>query len=172
MDYNTRDGEQPWVPFAVKTTIAQLLLEELNIDRIEIASASCGAWRRISYVKGIMVFGPKKGYTKPHRSFNLCYGGLSYWMDVGAKVRTYTQRLINEIIWNTSSKKTPEQHLKEIAQTIALYKENNIATNVYLEDWSNGCATQSEYVFSVLDSSNTRWNAFYLDTLESICRHL
>jgi hypothetical protein len=36
-----------------KLTIAQLLLEELNVDRIEIASA-CKR-RRISRVKGIMV---------------------------------------------------------------------------------------------------------------------
>jgi D-citramalate synthase len=35
-------------------------------------------------------------------------------------------------------KKTPEQHFTEIAQTIALASANNIATNVYLEDWSNG----------------------------------
>jgi D-citramalate synthase len=30
------------------------------------------------------------------------------------------------------------QHFTEIAQTIALASANNIATNVYLEDWSNG----------------------------------
>jgi D-citramalate synthase len=31
-------------------------------------------------------------------------------------------------------KKTPEQHFAEIAQTIALASENNIDTNIYLED--------------------------------------
>jgi hypothetical protein len=38
-------------------------------------------------------------------------------------------------------KKTPEQHFTEIAQTIALASANNIANNVYLEDWSNGMQT-------------------------------
>jgi D-citramalate synthase len=36
-------------------------------------------------------------------------------------------------------KKTPEQHFAEIAHTIALAQENDIDTNIYLEDWSNGC---------------------------------
>jgi D-citramalate synthase len=44
-------------------------------------------------------------------------------------------------------KKTPEQHFTEIAQTIA---QENIETNVYLEDWSNGMRN-SEYVFEYLD---------------------
>ena len=51
MDTTLRDGEQTsGVSFsaAEKLTIAQLLLEELNIDRIEIASArvSEGEFRR------------------------------------------------------------------------------------------------------------------------------
>jgi D-citramalate synthase len=48
-------------------------------------------------------------------------------------------------------KKTPEQHFSEIAQTIALAEKNNIATNIYLEDWSNGMRNSPEYVFQFLD---------------------
>jgi D-citramalate synthase len=40
-------------------------------------------------------------------------------------------------------------HFSEIAQTITLAKEHNIATNVYLEDWSNGMRN-SLNMFSVL----------------------
>jgi D-citramalate synthase len=41
MDTTLRDGEQTWECLFCcrKPTIAQLLLEELNIDRIEVASA-------------------------------------------------------------------------------------------------------------------------------------
>jgi D-citramalate synthase len=45
-------------------------------------------------------------------------------------------------------KKTPEQHFTEIAQTIALASANNIATNVYLEDWSNGMRNSQTTYFN------------------------
>jgi D-citramalate synthase len=45
MDTTLRDGEPSGVSAVEKLTIAQLLLEELNVDRIEIASARV---RRIS----------------------------------------------------------------------------------------------------------------------------
>jgi D-citramalate synthase len=48
-------------------------------------------------------------------------------------------------------KKTPEQHFAEIAEIIALAKKNNIETNIYLEDWSNGMRNSPEYVFQFLD---------------------
>ena len=53
-------------------------------------------------------------------------------------------------------KKTPEQHFSEIAEIIALAKENNIETNVYLEDWSNGMRNSPEYVFQFLDFLSTQ----------------
>jgi D-citramalate synthase len=55
MDTTLRDGEQTsGVSFsAEKLTIAQLLLEELNVDRIEIASARVSEGE-FQGVKGIM----------------------------------------------------------------------------------------------------------------------
>jgi D-citramalate synthase len=44
-------------------------------------------------------------------------------------------------------KKTPEQHFT-IAQTIALASANNIASNVYLEDWSNGMRNSQTTYFN------------------------
>jgi D-citramalate synthase len=73
-----------------KLTIAQLLLEELNVDRIEIASAR--KRRRISRSKrDNALWAPKD--TKPHRSFNLVDGGL-YRMDekAGLKFKIYWQK--------------------------------------------------------------------------------
>jgi D-citramalate synthase len=57
MDTTLRDGEQTsGVSFsaAEKLTIAQLLLEELNVDRIEIASARVSEGE-FQAVKGIIV---------------------------------------------------------------------------------------------------------------------
>jgi D-citramalate synthase len=52
--------------------------------------------------------------------------------------------------------KTPQQHFDEIAQNIAYAGKNNITTNIYLEDWSNGMRNSEEYVFQFLDFLNTQ----------------
>ena len=65
MDTTLRDGEQTsGVSFsaAEKLTIAQLLLEELNIDRIEIASARVSEGE-FQGVKGIMNWANEKNYS-------------------------------------------------------------------------------------------------------------
>ena len=64
MDTTLRDGEQTsGVSFsaAEKLTIAQLLLEELKIDRIEIASARFSEGE-FQAVKGITTWAQEKGY--------------------------------------------------------------------------------------------------------------
>ena len=66
MDTTLRDGEQTsGVSFsaAEKLTIAQLLLEELNIDRIEIASARVSEGE-FQAVKGITTCAEERGYIK------------------------------------------------------------------------------------------------------------
>ena len=154
MDTTLRDGEQTsGVSFsaAEKLTIAQLLLEELNIDRIEIASARVSEGE-FQGVKGIMSWAEEKGYTNKIEVLTFVDGGLSIeWMKKsGAKVQNLlTKGSLNHLTHQL--KKTPEQHFSEIAHTIALAKENNIETNVYLEDWSNGMRNSPEYVFQYLD---------------------
>ncbi|MBE8725152.1 alpha-isopropylmalate synthase regulatory domain-containing protein [Flavobacterium hungaricum] len=154
MDTTLRDGEQTsGVSFsaAEKLTIAQLLLEELNIDRIEIASARVSEGE-FQGVKGIMSWAEEKGYTNRIEVLTFVDGGLSIeWMKKsGAKVQNLlTKGSLNHLTHQL--KKTPEQHFSEIAQAIASAKENNIETNVYLEDWSNGMRNSPDYVFQYLD---------------------
>ena len=154
MDTTLRDGEQTsGVSFSAveKLTIAQLLLEELNIDRIEIASARVSEGE-FQGVKGIMAWAKEKGYSHRIEVLTFVDGGLSIdWMkSTGAKVQNLlTKGSLNHLTHQL--KKTPEQHFSEIAATIALAQENNIDTNVYLEDWSNGIRNSPEYVFQYLD---------------------
>jgi (R)-citramalate synthase len=154
MDTTLRDGEQTsGVSFsaAEKLTIAQLLIEELNIDRIEIASARVSEGE-FQGVKGIMTWANSKGYTDRIEVLTFVDGGLSIdWMKkTGAKVQNLlTKGSLNHLTHQL--KKTPEQHFSEIAKTIALAKENGIETNVYLEDWSNGMRNSPDYVFQYLD---------------------
>jgi D-citramalate synthase len=50
----------------------------------------------------------------------------------GAKVQNLLTKGLNHLTHQL--KKTPEQHFAEIAHTIALAQENDIDTNIYLED--------------------------------------
>ncbi|MBZ4036406.1 2-isopropylmalate synthase [Flavobacterium sp. 17A] len=159
MDTTLRDGEQTsGVSFsaAEKLTIAQLLLEELNIDRIEIASARVSEGE-FNAVKGITSWAELKGYTNRIEVLTFVDGGVSIdWMKkAGAKVQNLlTKGSMNHLTHQL--KKTPEQHFSEIAQIIASAKENDIETNVYLEDWSNGMRNSPEYVFQFLEFLSTQ----------------
>jgi D-citramalate synthase len=154
MDTTLRDGEQTsGVSFSAteKLTIAQLLLEELHIDRIEVASARVSEGE-FQGVKGIMSWAESKGYANRVEVLTFVDGGLSIeWMKkTGAKVQNLlTKGSLNHLTYQL--KKTPEQHFADIAQTIALANENGIKTNVYLEDWSNGMRNSPEYVLQYLD---------------------
>ncbi|AWG20499.1 2-isopropylmalate synthase [Flavobacterium faecale] len=159
MDTTLRDGEQTsGVSFsaAEKLTIAQLLLEELKVDRIEIASARVSEGE-FEGVKGIMTWAEAKGYTDKIEVLTFVDKGLSIeWMkNAGAKVQNLlTKGSLNHLVHQL--KKTPEQHFDEIAESIALAAESGIATNVYLEDWSNGMLHSPEYVYQYLDFISTQ----------------
>lgn len=154
MDTTLRDGEQTsGVSFtaAEKLTIAQLLLTEVKVDRIEIASARVSEGE-LDAVKKITRWARSKGLIKKVEVLTFVDGTVSVdWMTTaGAKVMNLlTKGSLNHLTHQL--KKTPEQHFKEIAAVIALAKKKGIETNVYLEDWSNGMRNSPEYVFQYLD---------------------
>ncbi len=154
MDTTLRDGEQTSgvsFPSAEKLTIAKLLLEELNVDRIEVASARVSEGE-FQAVKSITEWANKHDYIKRIEMLTFVDGGKSIdWMiKAGAKVQNLlTKGSLNHLTHQL--KKTPEQHFSEIKQVIELAQKNGIATNVYLEDWSNGMHNSREYVFQFLD---------------------
>ncbi|MCK0192133.1 alpha-isopropylmalate synthase regulatory domain-containing protein [Arenibacter sp. F20364] len=154
MDTTLRDGEQTsGVSFSAseKLTLAKLLLDELNVDRIEIASARVSEGE-LSAVQQITEWAKAKGYLDRVEVLTFVDGGVSIdWMKKsGAKVQNLlTKGSMNHLTHQL--KKTPEQHFKEIANTIAEAAKEGISTNVYLEDWSNGMRNSKEYVFQFLD---------------------
>ena len=154
MDTTLRDGEQTsGVSFSVseKLTIAQLLIEELQVDRVEIASArvSNGEYKS---VKAIMTWAAVNGYADRIEVLSFVDNGVSIdWMEkAGVKVQNLlTKGSLNHLTHQL--KKSPEQHFSEIAKVIYLAGIKNIATNVYLEDWSNGMRHSPDYVLQYLD---------------------
>jgi len=159
MDTTLRDGEQTsGVSFSVseKLTITQLLLEELKVDRVEIASARVSEGEFQS-VEAIMKWAEAHGYTSRIEVLSFVDNGVSIdWMlRAGVKVQNLlTKGSMNHLTHQL--KKTPEQHFAEIKQVIDLAGKNGIDTNVYLEDWSNGMRNSPEYVLQYLDFLTTQ----------------
>jgi len=154
MDTTLRDGEQTSgvsFPSSEKLTIAKLLLEELKVDRIEVASARVSKGE-FQGVKGITDWASKNGYIDKVEILTFVDGGKSLdWMvNAGAEVQNLlTKGSLNHLTHQL--KKTPEQHFSEIKNVVELAQKLGIATNVYLEDWSNGMRNSPEYVFQFLD---------------------
>ena len=153
MDTTLRDGEQTSsVSFSAseKLTIAQLLLEELKVDRIEIASARVSEGE-FQAVKNVTKWAAENGYIDAVEVLTFVDNGVSIkWMkEAGAKVQNLlTKGSLNHLTHQL--KKTPDQHFKEIKKVVDLAKKEGIETNVYLEDWSNGMRNSKEYVFEYL----------------------
>jgi (R)-citramalate synthase len=154
MDTTLRDGEQTsGVSFSAseKLTIAQLLLTELKVDRIEIASARVSEGE-FQAVKKITSWATQAGFLDRVEVLTFVDGGTSVqWMlDAGAKVMNLlTKGSLNHL--QHQLKKTPEQHFAEIQATIELANSKGLSVNVYLEDWSNGMRNSKEYVLQYLD---------------------
>src|SRR6266487_217113 len=154
MDTTLRDGEQTsGVSFSAseKLTIAQLLLAEVKVDRIEIASARVSEGE-FQAVKKITEWAGANGFINQVEVLTFVDGNTSVdWMlKAGAKVMNLlTKGSLNHLTHQL--KKTPEQHFADVADVIALANEKGLQCNVYLEDWSNGMRHSKSYVLKYLD---------------------
>ncbi len=159
MDTTLRDGEQTsGVSFSAseKLTIAQLLLTEVKVDRIEIASARVSEGE-FQAVKKITTWAAENGYLGQVEVLTFVDGETSIqWMlTSGAKVMNLlTKGSLNHLTHQL--KKTPAQHFAEVGKVIVLAQANGIETNVYLEDWSNGMRNSPDYVLAYLDFLQTQ----------------
>ncbi len=154
MDTTLRDGEQTsGVSFSAseKLQIAQLLLKEVKVDRIEVASARVSDGE-LAAVQRITNWAKEENLLDKIEVLTFVDGDASInWMEqAGAKVMNLlTKGSLNHLTHQL--KKTPEQHFDEIEKVIALAASKGIKCNVYLEDWSNGMKNSSQYVYQYLD---------------------
>ena len=149
MDTTLRDGEQTsGVSFSVaeKLALSKLLLDELNVDRIEIASARV-SYGELKAVKEVSQWAQSTGNEQRIEILTFVDGGTSIdWMiQSGAKVQNLlTKGSINHL--KHQLKKTPDQHFKAIEENVLIAQKEGISTNLYLEDWSNGMRNSPDYV--------------------------
>lgn len=170
MDCTLRDGEQTsgvsFLPHE-KLMIARKLLNDVNVDRIEVASARvsegekdavsmiCRYARSINKLNRVEVL----GFVDGHLS-------VDWIKDCGCKVvnllakgsyRHCTQQL----------HKTPEEHIQDILKCIDYAVSQGLEVNLYLEDWSGGMRDSVDYVYQLMDAlSDTPVKRYLLpDTL-------
>ncbi|RXF71356.1 alpha-isopropylmalate synthase regulatory domain-containing protein [Arcticibacter tournemirensis] len=159
MDTTLRDGEQTsGVSFSIseKLTITQLLLDELRVDRVEVASARVSDGE-FGAVKAITDWAEKNGYINAIEVLSFVDNGVSIeWMEkAGVRVQNLlTKGSLNHLTHQL--KKTPEQHFAEIATVIQSASSKGIDTNIYLEDWSNGMRHSSDYTWQYLEFLSTQ----------------
>lgn len=155
MDTTLRDGEQtPGVAFtdSEKLNIAKVLLQEVKVDRIEVASARISQGE-LSCVKLITDWCNDKGLIDKIEVLGFIDGTKSIdWIhESGAKV---VNLLCKGSLKHVTGqlKKPVEEHISDIRSAIAYAQKLGIKSNIYLEDWSNGMKESREYVFKLIDS--------------------
>ncbi|VXC10629.1 D-citramalate synthase [Maribacter litoralis] len=159
MDTTLRDGEQTsGVSFSAseKLTLAKLLLEELKVDRIEVASARVSDGE-LEAVQKITEWAAEKGFLERVEVLTFVDGGVSLdWMKTSGAIsqNLLTKGSLNHLKYQL--KKTPEQHFAEIAEIFKQATERGIINNIYLEDWSNGMRNSKAYVFEFLEFLSTQ----------------
>ena len=79
---------------------------------------------------------------------------INWLNDSGGRVQNLlTKGSLNHLKYQI--KKTPKEHFKDVCNSVHDARKLNIATNVYLEDWSNGMRNSPDYVFDYLDLLST-----------------
>ncbi|MBN1462181.1 MAG: 2-isopropylmalate synthase [Paludibacteraceae bacterium] len=170
VDTTLRDGEQTsGVSFSAKEklSVARLLIEELHVDRIEVASARVSEGE-FEGVKNIASWATEKGCIDKVEVLGFIDGGISLeWIKrAGCKVLNLLAKgSLNHLTHQL--KRTPEQHVADIKKELESASKLGITVNLYLEDWSNGMLHSPDYVlFLVKNLADSGIKRFMLpDTL-------
>lgn len=170
MDCTLRDGEQTsgvsFLPHE-KLMMARMLLKDINVDRIEVASARVSDGEKDA-VKMICRYANQIGMLNKVEVLGFVDGTQSIdWIcDCGCKViNLLAKGSLKHCTYQLH--KTPEEHINDIKNSLRYAAERNIGVNLYLEDWSNGMKNSPEYVYQIMDALiDTNVNRFMLpDTL-------
>lgn len=155
MDTTLRDGEQTsgvsFMPHE-KLLICRALLEDLRVDRVEVASARVSDGE-LEAVQRITRWAASKDMLNRVEVLGFVDDGKSLdWIErAGA-------RTINLLCKGSRRHcegqlgKTLEQHAADICRNVEMAAKRGIAVNLYLEDWSGGMKESDGYVFELMDA--------------------
>lgn len=155
MDCTLRDGEQTsgvsFLPHE-KLMVARMLLGDVNVNRIEVASARVSDGEKEA-VRMICRYAESVGKLNRVEVLGFVDGGKSIdWIDeCGCKVINLLAK--GSLKHCTHQlKKTPEEHIDGIYESLTLAMQKGMTVNLYLEDWSSGMKDSPDYVFKMMDA--------------------
>ncbi|MEN8907346.1 MAG: alpha-isopropylmalate synthase regulatory domain-containing protein [Clostridiales bacterium] len=154
MDTTLRDGEQtPGLAYTEteKLNIAMLLIKDLNLDRVEVASAKVSDKEFLS-VQKITAWSKENNCLDKIEVLGLVDRKSVDWIvKSGAKVlNLLCKGSLNHVV--NQLKKEPKQHFEDIKEITLYAKSFGLDVNVYLEDWSNGMLHSKDYVFNMINT--------------------
>lgn len=155
LDTTLRDGEQTsGVSYTEdeKLSIAKILIEDLKVDRLEVASAKVSDGE-FNAVKKITNWAQRHGHLEKIEVLGFVDGDKSInWLnESGCKVlNLLTKGSLNHCKYQL--RKEPDEHIADIKTVLKLAEANGIRVNIYLEDWSNGMRHSRSYVYNMLDA--------------------
>ncbi len=155
MDSTLRDGEQTsgvsFLPHE-KLIIARMLLGDLDVDRIEVASARVSQGEREA-VAMICRYAAKADCLERVEVLGFVDGGKSIDWASDCGCRTINLLAKGSLKHCTQQlKKTPEEHIDDIRREVRYARSRGVTVNLYLEDWSNGMKESPFYVYQLMDA--------------------
>ncbi len=153
MDTTLRDGEQtPNVAYtaAEKFQLARMLLEDVGVDRIEIASTRVSEGERDA-AKLIADWARKEHMNDRVEILGYSDGtpSVDWIVDTGGRVMNLLVKG-SERHCRGQLGMTPERHRNWVNETIRYARRKRLSVNIWLEDWSNGVRDSFDYVFAMV----------------------
>jgi len=153
MDTTLRDGEQTHgvsIPGHEKLMVAQRLLFEVGVDRIEVASCRVSEGEAKSLSR-IMEWAAKNNFVNRVEVLSFVDREVSVdWLTTAGCRRMNLLTKGSRHHCEKQLRKTLAQHLVDIQLTLDYAHAKGVASCIYLEDWSNGMLNSSDYVFEMI----------------------
>jgi D-citramalate synthase len=155
MDTTLRDGEQtPDIAYTAseKLHVARMLLADLEVDRIEIASARVSRGE-LDAARRVTDWAREAEVIDRVEMLGFCDGrrSVDWILEAGGTVMNLLAKG-SEHHCRTHLQMTPDEHIERIVETVNYARRNGVRVGIYLEDWSNGVRNSFEYVTTVMNA--------------------
>ena len=154
MDSTLRDGEQTsgvsFLPHE-KLMIARMLMNDINVDRLEVASAKVSEGEKDA-VKLICKYAEKVDMLNKVEVLGFVDGKQSIdWIDscgcrnINLLAKGSLKHCKEQLL------KTPDEHIDDIMRSLDYAEQKGMGVNIYLEDWSSGMHDSPDYIYHLME---------------------